>query len=68
MSTIDINSIVGIDFDESARAWRENKNILKNGMFSYMKTKQNCCHLYYNNKKCRKKTIIDSIYCESHYN
>ena len=32
---------VDIDFDEASRAWRENKKIIKNGMFSYMKTKKN---------------------------
>jgi len=26
---------VNIDFDEASRAWRENKNVLKNGCFSY---------------------------------
>ena len=31
---------VNIDFDESSRAWRENKRVLKNGMFSYKKDKK----------------------------
>ena len=30
---------VTIDFEECSKAWRENKNILKNGMFSYKKEK-----------------------------
>ena len=50
---------VDIDFDEASRAWRENKKIIKNGMFSYMKTKKNCCHIQDNGKKCKKKRIID---------
>jgi hypothetical protein len=58
---------VDIDFDEASRAWRENKKIIKNGMFSYMKTKKNCCHIQDNGKKCKKKRIIDSEYCELHY-
>jgi hypothetical protein len=62
------NNFDEFDFDEASRAWRENKKILKNGMFSYMKTKQNCCHIHDDGKKCRKKRIIDSDYCELHYN
>ena len=34
------NCPVTIDFDEASRAWRENKNILKDGMFSYKKEKR----------------------------
>ena len=34
--------IVNIDFDEASREWRKNKNILKNGMYSYKKGKHNC--------------------------
>jgi len=56
-----------IDFDECSRAWRENKNVLKNGMFSYKKEKQNCCHVECDGTKCRKKRIINSNYCEKHY-
>ena len=26
-----------IDFDAASKAWRENKNVLKNGCFSYKK-------------------------------
>ena len=26
---------VNIDFDEAAKAWRENKRVLKNGCFEY---------------------------------
>ena len=36
---------VNIDFDEASREWRKNKNILKNGMYSYKKNKNNCCHI-----------------------
>jgi len=28
---------VNIDFDEASRAWRENKRVLKNGCFEYVK-------------------------------
>ena len=55
-----------INFDEASEAWRKNKNILKNGMFSYKKEKRNCICVI-NNKKCRKKRIIDSDYCEIHF-
>ena len=56
-----------IDFDEASRAWRENKNILKNGMFSYKKEKRNCCHIDCEGLKCRKKRKINSDYCENHF-
>lgn len=56
-----------IDFDECSKAWRENKNILKNGMFSYKKEKRNCCHSDCDGNKCRKKRKIDSDFCEKHY-
>jgi hypothetical protein len=46
---------VKIDFDECSKAWRENKNILKNGMFSYKKDKKSCCHSECDGKRCRKK-------------
>tara|TARA_B110000858_G_C17644985_1_gene399967 strand:+ start:507 stop:716 length:210 start_codon:yes stop_codon:yes gene_type:complete len=59
---------IDIDFDEASREWRKNKKLLKNCMFSYIKTKQNCCHVCDIGKKCRKKRIIDSDYCEWHYN
>lgn len=59
--------IVNIDFDEASREWRKNKNILKNGMYSYKKGKHNCCHIE-NDKKCRKKQLIDSPYCQNHFN
>ena len=58
---------VTIDFDEASKAWRENKNILKNGMFSYKKEKRNCCHMNCDGQKCKKKRKIDSDYCEKHY-
>jgi hypothetical protein len=58
---------VNIDFDEASREWRKNKNILKNGMYSYKKGKQNCCHIE-KDKKCRKKQIINSLYCQNHFN
>jgi hypothetical protein len=32
---ITIELVVDIDFDDSSKCWRENKNCLKNGMFSY---------------------------------
>ncbi len=56
-----------IDFDECSRAWRENKNVLKNGMFSYKKDKKNCCHYDDDGKKCRKKRLINDDYCEKHF-
>ena len=56
-----------IDFDECSKAWRENKNILKNGMFSYKKQKRNFCHTDCDGKKCKKKRKIDSDFCEKHY-
>lgn len=56
-----------IDFDEASKAWRENKNILKNGMFSYKKEKRNCCHIDCEGLKCRKKRKIKSDYCENHF-
>jgi len=66
VDVVDID--VNIDFDEAIIEWRKNKNVLKNGMFSYKKNKQNCCHIYNNPKeKCRKKQIINSLYCEYHY-
>jgi len=58
---------ITIDFDEAAKAWRENKNILKNGMFSYKKEKKNCCHHDCDGKRCKKKKIINSEYCEKHF-
>ena len=58
---------INIDFDEASREWRKNKNILKNGMFSYKKNKNNCCHKDEYGIKCRKKQIIDSSYCEIHF-
>ena len=63
----DINMDINIDFDEANREWRKNKNILKNGMFSYKKTKKNCCHKDVYGITCRKKQIIDSSYCETHF-
>ena len=58
---------VDIDFDAASIAWRENKKELKNGMFSYKKSKQNCFHICENGKKCRKKSIINSEYCDLHF-
>ena len=59
---------VDIDFDTASIAWRENKKELKNGMFSYKKSKQNCTHIYENGKKCRKKSIINTEHCTLHFN
>jgi hypothetical protein len=58
---------VNIDFDESSRVWRENKRVLKNGMFSYKKDKKNCCHYDDDGKRCRKKKLINDDYCEKHF-
>ena len=58
---------VKIDFDECSKAWRENKNILKNGMFSYKKDKKSCFLLFCVGKRCRKKKLINSDYCEKHF-
>tara|TARA_Y100000389_G_C17059447_1_gene316638 strand:+ start:56 stop:247 length:192 start_codon:yes stop_codon:yes gene_type:complete len=62
-----LNKLI-IDFDESSNIWRENKNILKNGTFSYKKEKNNCCHIQDNGVKCRKKRVIHSNFCEKHFN
>lgn len=63
-----INNFINIiDFDEAIQEWRKNKKTLKNGMFSYKKCRRNCNHND-NGIKCRKKQIIDSIYCENHFN
>jgi len=59
--------VVDIDFDAASIAWRENKKELKNGMFSYKKSKQNCTHICENGKKCRKKRNINTEYCEAHF-
>ena len=61
------NCSITIDFDECSRAWRENKNVLKNGMFSYKKDKKNCCHYDDDGKRCRKKKLINDDYCEKHF-
>jgi hypothetical protein len=58
---------INIDFDEASREWIKNKNVLKNGMFSYKKTKKNCCHYDKDGTKCRKKQIINSESCEYHF-
>lgn len=60
--------LVNINFDESSKAWRQNKNILKNGAYSYKKGKQNCGHIDENKKKCRKKKLLNDGYCEKHFN
>ncbi len=65
VDVVDID--VNIDFDEAIIEWRKNKNVLKNGMFSYKKNKKNCCHKDEYGIKCRKKQIIDSSYCEIHF-
>lgn len=71
MRTMLINKIeeypVIIDFEEASKAWRENKNILKDGMFSYKKEKRNCCYVKQDEQKCKKKRKIDSIFCEKHF-
>ena len=55
-----------IDFDESSKAWRQNKNCLKNGMFTYRKSKLNCQHNV--DYKCRNKCVIGENYCQIHFN
>ena len=59
--------VVDIDFDYASKSWRENKRELKNCMYSYIKTNKNCSHLCNNGNKCRKKRVINSNFCESHY-
>jgi len=59
--------VVDIDFDYASKAWRENKREFKNCMYSYIKTNKNCIHSCNNGKKCRKKRVINSNFCESHY-
>jgi hypothetical protein len=53
----------GIDFDEGARAWRENKKQLKDGSFVYI-----CTHICKNGKQCGNKIKwdIDSGICKYH--
>ena len=67
MDDINMDINIHIDFDEASSEWRKNKNVLKNGMFSYKKNKKNCCHKDEYGIKCRKKQIIDSSYCEIHF-
>ena len=62
------NDHTTIDFDEASRAWRENKRTLKNGMFSYKKSKYRCMHICDDGKRCKKKQLIAYEYCEYHYN
>jgi len=59
---------VEINFDEASKEWRKNKNILKNGMYSYKKSKKICQHTNEENKRCRKKCICGDNYCEMHFN
>ena len=59
--------VVNINFDEASFAWRKNKNILKNGMYSQKKEKKVCCHINENGKKCRKKKLLNDEYCENHF-
>jgi hypothetical protein len=59
---------VDIDFEAASIAWRENKKELKNGMFSYKKSKQNCTHICENGKKCRKKRNMNAEHCDIHFN
>mgnify|MGYP003676054977 FL=1 len=59
--------VVNINFDEASSAWRKNKNILKNGMYSYKKGKKVCSHINENGKKCRKRKLLNDEYCENHF-
>ena len=54
------------NFDESIIEWNKNKNKQKNGLYTYKKQKT-CCIFKEENKRCRKKKILDSDYCELHY-
>ena len=58
---------VDLNFDESEIAWRSNKQPLKQGMFTYKKEKTNCYYCYTNNKRCRKKKVINEDFCELHF-
>jgi hypothetical protein len=58
---------VEIDFDESSKEWRRNKNQLGNCMYSYKKTKKNCQHINDNGKRCRKKCVVNDSFCEMHF-
>ena len=58
---------INFDFDEASIAWRKNKNILKNGMYSYKKGKKVCSHINENGKKCRKRKLLNDEYCENHF-
>ena len=60
--------VVNINFDEASMAWRKNKNILKNGMYSYKKGKKVCDDIDENGKRCRKKKLLNGEYCENHFN
>jgi hypothetical protein len=56
------------DFDECSRLWRENKNILPNGMYSYKKNKKMCIYSFSESKKrCKKKCLLNSDFCECHF-
>lgn len=59
---------VNINFDEASSSWRQNKNILKNGMFSYKKSKKVCVHSEENGKRCRKRCVNGDTFCEFHFN
>jgi hypothetical protein len=59
---------VQINFDESSMEWRKNKNILKNGMFSYKKSQKVCLHIEKNGKRCRKRCVKGDNLCELHFN
>jgi hypothetical protein len=48
--------------------WRKNKNVLKNGMFSYKKSQKVCVHIEENGKRCRKRCIKGDTLCELHFN
>ena len=58
---------ISIDFDEASNAWRQNKNKLKNGMFSYKKSSKNCCYVCEDGKKCRKKQLLNDDFCQWHF-
>jgi hypothetical protein len=55
--------ITSIDFDESSRAWRQNKKYIGNGYFIYI---MKCKQLTKQGKKCSRICCLNSDYCFQH--
>ncbi len=52
---------VDIDFDEASRVWKLNKRSKGNGCYDYI-----CQGITKKNKKCIRKCLIGSQYCNWH--